>query len=272
MVCAIRPASRTTGEDAVASASGDQGSHFSTCSAFSVGQISISPACPARWATCRIGAVEAVSPGVRAGSAKMASTAASSGSTARNDRFSGTRRNSKPALRGLARECLAHAGEHGGRRTLETVDRLLLVADGEQGADPFARAAAGEELLRQRRGSRPTARGSCPALRRRGCGRGRRRACRAPTPRPRRRRAGRRRSRSGPRNRARRCGPWRTCSGRARRCRAAAAPSSPRRPSVPCARCAGRRTSPARFARARRDRDRCPPLSSWRGPCAAPCP
>ena len=51
MVWAMRPASRTTGEEALASASGDQGSVGLACSDFSVGQISISPACPARWAT-----------------------------------------------------------------------------------------------------------------------------------------------------------------------------------------------------------------------------
>ena len=52
--------------------------------------------------------------------------------------------------RGALRERLAHAGEHGGRRTLEAVDRLLLVADGEQRARHVAGAAAGEELLGQR--------------------------------------------------------------------------------------------------------------------------
>ncbi len=97
MVWAMRPASRTTGEEALASASGDQGSVGLACSDFSVGQISISPAWPARWATCRIGVAEEVTPGVRAWSAKMPSTAASSGSTARNDKFSGTRRKSRPA-------------------------------------------------------------------------------------------------------------------------------------------------------------------------------
>ena len=51
MVWAMRPASRPTGEEALASASGDQGSVGLACSDFSVGQISISPACPARWAT-----------------------------------------------------------------------------------------------------------------------------------------------------------------------------------------------------------------------------
>ena len=134
----------------LASASGDQGSAGLTCSAFSVGQISISPAWPARWATCRIGVAEEVTPGVRARSAKTPSTAASSGSTARNDKFSGTRRSSRPASEALLRERIAHAGEHGGRRTLEAVDRLLLVADGEQRAHLLARAAAGEELLGQR--------------------------------------------------------------------------------------------------------------------------
>ena len=146
----MRPASRTTGEEALPSASGDQGSDGLACSDFSVGQISISPAWPTRWATWRIGVAEEVTPGVRAWSAKMPSTAASSGSTARNDKFSGTRRKSQARQRGAARERLAHAGEHGGRRTLEAVDRLLLVADGEQRARHVAGAAAGEELLGQR--------------------------------------------------------------------------------------------------------------------------
>ena len=168
----------------------------------------------------RIGVARRGEPWRRAGSAKMRSTAASSGSTVRNDRFSGTRRHVSRRRAGLARERLARRGEHGGRRTLKAVDRLLLVADGEQGARLVARAAAGEELLRQRTDHVPLHGARVlrlvdedvveaaveleqhPLDRRQERSRGG--ACR-----------------SDPRNRARRGGPWRACSAAARRRRAA---------------------------------------------------
>ena len=132
-----------------------------------------------------IGSRAAVTPGVRSGSAKIRSTAASSGATERNDSVSGTRRQAQPGLLGARGERLARRGEHRGRGALEAVDRLLLVADGEQRARRLAGAGARRRTPRPARGSPATARGSCPAPRRPGCGRGRRRACRAPT-RPRR--------------------------------------------------------------------------------------
>ena len=45
----------------------------------------------------------------------------------------------------------AHAQERGGIGALEAEDRLLDVADGEDGAHVLARALAGEELLGERR-------------------------------------------------------------------------------------------------------------------------
>ena len=96
MVSAMRLARRTTdGVASAASASGDHGSAAAGASCFSVGQISMRPAWPARSATWRMDADP--SPGVRPGSAKTASTAASSGSTERKDRVSGTRRHDAPA-------------------------------------------------------------------------------------------------------------------------------------------------------------------------------
>ena len=63
---AMRVASRTAGEVARRLGQRRPGLAGSTCSAFSVGQISISPACPARCATCRIGVAGGGQPGVRA--------------------------------------------------------------------------------------------------------------------------------------------------------------------------------------------------------------
>ena len=97
MVWAMRAASRTADGVVPVSSSGDQGSERAGCSCFSVGQISTSPASPARCATCAIGSGEVPTPGVRSGAAKMRSTAASSGSAARNDRLSGTRRHGSRA-------------------------------------------------------------------------------------------------------------------------------------------------------------------------------
>ena len=95
MVSAMRLASRTTAGVAAVSRSGDHGSAGSGASYFSVGQISTSPAWPARLATCRTG--DEPTPGVRAGAAKTASTAASRGSTDRKESVSGTRRQGSPA-------------------------------------------------------------------------------------------------------------------------------------------------------------------------------
>ena len=150
-------------------------------SGFSVGQISTSPAWPARSATCRIGSARRRQPRRAPGRRRSRSTAASSGSTERNDRVSGTRRHGRPAALGAARRTRRPTRRTLRRGALEAVDRLLLVADREQRARHVARAAAGEELLGQRARPPATAPGSYPAPRRPGCGRGRRRACRAPT-------------------------------------------------------------------------------------------
>ena len=60
--------------------------------------------------------------------------------------------------RGPRRQALAHGTEVGEVGTLETVDRLLLVADHEQGSRIVARAVASEELLGQLEHDRPLAR------------------------------------------------------------------------------------------------------------------
>ncbi len=94
----------------------------------------------------------AVTPGVRSGSAKMWSTAASSGSTVaerqgeRHASASGMPGHARRAARS-ARPCPANML---GRRALEAVDRLLLVADGEQRARHVAGAAPAKNSLGQR--------------------------------------------------------------------------------------------------------------------------
>ena len=147
----MRAASRTTGEDALVSSSGDQGSHaldrLGLLGRPDLDQPGVAGAMgdvPDRLAPTPSG------PASRAGSAKTRSTASSSGSTERNDSVSGTRRQGSSARPACARERLADVGEHVRRRALEAVDRLLLVADREQRARHLARAGAGEELLRQR--------------------------------------------------------------------------------------------------------------------------
>ena len=147
---AMRVASRTTGEDALVSSSGDHGSPRSTVSGFSVGQISISPAWPARCTACWIDL----------GRRRQARRAHGIGEDAvdrlqqRRHRAERQRqRNVAPRQLGAAGvlgERLADVGEHVRRRALEAVDRLLLVADRKQRARHLARAGAGEELLGQR--------------------------------------------------------------------------------------------------------------------------
>ena len=117
-----------------------------------------------------------------------ASGSANTASTSRQDRRHRAERAveqlgpDRPAGgRGPRRQPLAHRAEVGEVGTLEAVDRLLLVADHEQGARPVARAGAGEELLGQLERRSPTAAGWCPAPRRPAHGRCARRACRAPT-------------------------------------------------------------------------------------------
>ena len=82
----------------------------------------------------------------------------------------------QPGVRCHRREGFAHGVELREVGALEAVDRLLLVADDEQRAHLAARARVAEELRAPAPRRSATAPGSCPAPRRRGCGRCRGRA------------------------------------------------------------------------------------------------
>ena len=155
----------------------------SACSCFSVGQISTSPAWPARCGDMpdrrrrRGHAGRALAARRRCGRPRPAAarrrgttSSAARGATAAAPRSARCGERRRPSAANMR-----------GRRALEAVDRLLLVADGEQRARHVAGAAARRRTPRPARGSPATAPGSCPAPRRPGCGRARRRACRAPT-------------------------------------------------------------------------------------------
>ena len=90
--------------------------------------------------------------------AKTVSTAWSTTAVERKERCSSGSVQAKPALRALPPRSRAHPREPGRHRALEGKDRLLLVADGEEGAARVAGALAGEEFLRQRRHHLPLAR------------------------------------------------------------------------------------------------------------------
>ena len=137
---------------------------------------------PTRCATCRIGVAEAVS-------ARRARAVGEDAVDRRQQRLDGAERqverHAPPVQARRAARCRRTprpcAANMCGRGALEAVDRLLLVADGEQRARHRRARRCRRRTPRPARGSPATARGSCPAPRRPGCGRGRRRACRAPT-------------------------------------------------------------------------------------------
>ena len=155
----------------------------SAVSCFSVGQTSTSPAWPDAVRDVRGSARgAAVRPGVRAGDRRRCgrprpAAARPSGTTGRAARAATAARRA-PACAANASPVAANMC---GRGALEAVDRLLLVADGEQRARHARARRCRRRTPRPARGSPATAPGSCPAPRRPGCGRGRRRACRAPT-------------------------------------------------------------------------------------------
>ena len=117
------------------------------------------------------------------GSAKTASTAASTSRVERKDCVScDSARSRAPAARRPSAKWPRMRGELGRGGALEGEDRLLLVADREDGARArAARPGAGGELMGEEADDRPIASGWCPAPRRPGYGRCRGRACRAPS-------------------------------------------------------------------------------------------
>ncbi len=127
----------------------------SRASGVTVGQISISPASPWRLAKWRTGRPSAVSPPVRARSANTRSTASSTARVERNDRLSGASIQGWRAARARGGIVAAGLGELARIGALKTIDRLFLVADGEQRAEPVVNALAGEKLRRQRTHQRP---------------------------------------------------------------------------------------------------------------------
>ena len=110
------------------------------------------------------------------------------GSVERKESVSGTSCQARPSAVAFVAEGAARPRRTApGSAPWKRVDRLLLVADGEQRAQLLACARAGEELRGQAPRRCSIAPGWCPAPRRPGCGRCRRRFCTAP--RRRRRRA-----------------------------------------------------------------------------------
>ena len=231
IVPAMRAASRTTGEDALASSSGDQGSARSTGSRLlgrpDLDQPGVAGAM--RDVRDRLGR-DVQRPACAPASAKMRSTACQqrlrpSGTTASAARAATAgrraRRGAANAVADRRRTC--SAPRPGSRRSTASRRRRRTAC-----APPRARRCR-RRTPRPARGSPATAPGSCPAPRRPGCGRARRRACRAPIRPPPTSRAG---SRPWPTRSSKSSAARRALASRvalhARRCRAGAAPSSRR--------------------------------------------
>ena len=125
----------------------------------------------------RLGSAD--NPACAAGGRNTVSTAPSTFSPERNECLNSVETNGVRRCSCSASKCGAHRREFAGRRALEREDRLLLVADREDGAAAVVGAFAGEEFADQRLRS-PTAWGWCPAPRRSAHDRCRDRACNAP--------------------------------------------------------------------------------------------
>ena len=118
---------------------------------------STSPAWPVRKAWCVMIAPSSTDQSVGGGRAGEHAhrPPSSTGSVERNERVSGTSCQISAIAIALARNARPTAPKRTGFGALEAVDRLLLVADGEQRAEFVACALAGEELLGQALDDRP---------------------------------------------------------------------------------------------------------------------
>ena len=157
IVAAMRRAAITAGSAPLVSSSGmRQSSRSGVFVAPIGGQTSIRPGRSSRSAWCGGGGASSpVRPRQARSAAKTASTPSRTFGAERNETDSGTAAKASSRLFVAPREPAAHRREHMRRGALEGEDRLLLVADGEEGALGAARAFAGQKLLAELGEDRP---------------------------------------------------------------------------------------------------------------------